>query len=442
MVGASANAAADPPEGEGLPRARLEMRASGTLHDDKISRGGQRIDTQGSALSRLGFEGAWLASTVPLGIAAHLHVERFGVKGDDPMGGRLDTVATALETSAGVLGRLPGSQMRWGAEGQLGYGFLRLPIAAVSNNAAVAGTSLMSVDMLAVTTHGPQLGARGWLHAGAGITVEGDVRALPYGLSARYADRSVRLWRASAGAGLLFGRFHAAGVSWTPRLGYELAATGASDEAAGLEIDQRQHIVGIGVRAGFLAPPAGAGATTTRRPVVAEKNLRTIHGVVRRSGPAAEGGGTAVAGVEVSVVDGPRLRTDAQGRFVLKDVAPGLVQLRLHRDGFLPAEEVVAVTADGDVNLEAVLRPTAANRIATISGVIRSESGAPVSARVRVLERDEDAQADKDGRFHLDLPAGRYTMVIEAPGFGRQERSVEISAGEQRIYNVDLKAVP
>jgi hypothetical protein len=297
--------------------------------------------------------------------------------------------------------------------------------------------SPLSVDVLSVTTHGPQLGARGWLLAGAGVTVEADVRALPLGLSARYADESIRLWKASAGAGLLFGRFEAAGVRWAGRLGYELAATGGDDDEGRIEIRQRQHVVGIGLRAGFLVPPSTATATTER---LLDRQIapRIIRGVVRRAGPAADGGGTPIAGVDVAVVNGPSTRTDAAGRFVLEGVTPGMAQLRLNLEGFAPGEEVVSVSSEG-VIIEALLRPAVVTRPATINGLIRSETGASLSAQVRVLERNQEARADKDGRFHLELPPGRYTLVIEAPGFGRQERTFEIGAGEQRIYNVDLK---
>ncbi|HEY0708885.1 MAG TPA: carboxypeptidase-like regulatory domain-containing protein [Polyangia bacterium] len=433
-------AADDAGAGASLPGARLDFRASGAMRDDLVSRNGQQIGTGGSALSGLSLAGAWLGPSFPVGFAAHLHLERFGVRAEDTSNGALDTAATALDGGLAVLGRLPGSNLSRGLEGQLGYGFVRMPVAAVHGEPNALFASPLSVQMLALTTHGPQLGARGWWRAGGTVTLEADLRALPVGLGARYADHPLRLWQASAGAGLLVGRFEAAGVRWAGRLGYELAASGAEGDDGRVEISQRRHVVGIGLRAGFLLPAPAVTVRVPDPPPPAAQPLQTIRGVVRRAGLPSEGGGLPIADVEIAVVNGPSTRTDAAGKFVLENVAPGLAQLRLLHRNFVTGEEVVSVGSETEVHVEALLRPTAANRIATISGVVRSETGDSLPARVRVLERDQDTSADSGGRFLLDLPPGRYTLVIEAPGYGRQERSFEIVAGEQRIYNVDLKA--
>jgi hypothetical protein len=73
-------------------------------------------------------------------------------------------------------------------------------------------------------------------------------------------------------------------------------------------------------------------------------------------------------------------------------------------------------------------------------GLVRSESGQPVEARVRLLEPSLTVDADARGHFRFEVPAGRYTLTIEAPGFVTQKKSVRAGAGEQNIYNVDLQA--
>jgi hypothetical protein len=73
---------------------------------------------------------------------------------------------------------------------------------------------------------------------------------------------------------------------------------------------------------------------------------------------------------------------------------------------------------------------------------VRGENGAPVPARVRVIELGLTSQADEGGHFRFDVPPGHYTLVIEAPGFVVQRKSVEAAAGEHNIYDVDLQRAP
>ena len=87
-----------------------------------------------------------------------------------------------------------------------------------------------------------------------------------------------------------------------------------------------------------------------------------------------------------------------------------------------------------------MLRPAQAPAPAVLTGIVRGDDGAPVPARVRLLEPGLSVDADAKGRFRFEVPAGRYTLTIEAPGFITQRKSVRAGAGEQNIYNVDLQA--
>jgi hypothetical protein len=100
---------------------------------------------------------------------------------------------------------------------------------------------------------------------------------------------------------------------------------------------------------------------------------------------------------------------------------------------------VLSVPAEGEVVVEILMRPALAARLAALSGVIRSEDGRPVPARIQVVELGISAQADALGRFRLELPSGRYTLAIEAPGLVPQHKTVTLIAGEHSIHNVDLQ---
>jgi hypothetical protein len=65
-----------------------------------------------------------------------------------------------------------------------------------------------------------------------------------------------------------------------------------------------------------------------------------------------------------------------------------------------------------------------------------------VAARVSVPELELVTQADARGRFRLEVPAGRYTVVIEAPGLAPQRKTITVGAGEHDIYNLDLQREP
>jgi hypothetical protein len=90
-----------------------------------------------------------------------------------------------------------------------------------------------------------------------------------------------------------------------------------------------------------------------------------------------------LAGVSVAAAGGAITDTDAEGRFHLDQLPPGLVELRFSRDGFEAQVEVVAVPSEGEVVLEIRMHALAAPRAAALIGQVRTEDGAPVEAQVR-----------------------------------------------------------
>jgi hypothetical protein len=142
----------------------------------------------------------------------------------------------------------------------------------------------------------------------------------------------------------------------------------------------------------------------------------------------------------VATVDGPATRTGADGGFTLAAVPAGLVRVNLSRADLVPSQEVVSVPPGGEVTVQITLRRAQAPAPAVLIGLVRGEDGQPVAAKVRLLEPSLSVDADQRGRFRFEVPAGRYTLTIESPGFITQRKSVRAGAGEQNIYNVDLQA--
>jgi hypothetical protein len=139
-------------------------------------------------------------------------------------------------------------------------------------------------------------------------------------------------------------------------------------------------------------------------------------------------------------VDGPTTKTGADGSFTLAEVPPGLIRVNLSRPDLVASQEVVSVPPGGEVSVQITLRLAQAPAPAVLIGLVRGEDGHPVEAKVRLLEPSLEVDADARGRFRFEVPAGRYTLTIEAPGFVTQKKSVRAGAGEQNIYNVDLQA--
>jgi hypothetical protein len=76
--------------------------------------------------------------------------------------------------------------------------------------------------------------------------------------------------------------------------------------------------------------------------------------------------------------------------------------------------------------------------LAVIAGVVRAE-GQPVAAHVSIPELGLDVAADARGGFRLEVPPGRYTLIIEAPGLLPQRQPIVAAASERHIYDVDLQ---
>jgi hypothetical protein len=71
-------------------------------------------------------------------------------------------------------------------------------------------------------------------------------------------------------------------------------------------------------------------------------------------------------------------------------------------------------------------------------GQVRTVRGKPVAALLKIPEAQINTRTASDGRFHVRVPGGRYTVVFEAPGFVRQSKTVEVADGDQAIFYVDL----
>lgn len=114
------------------------------------------------------------------------------------------------------------------------------------------------------------------------------------------------------------------------------------------------------------------------------------------------------------------VRTDADGRFELRNVAPGAPLIRAQHDAYIPSWIPLSDVRDDDLreNLEFQL-----GHDASIEGVVFDRAGAPLAGSIVVAMNQTlplpshgqpifVARSGKDGRFELpQLPSGTFTMI-------------------------------
>ncbi len=129
--------------------------------------------------------------------------------------------------------------------------------------------------------------------------------------------------------------------------------------------------------------------------------------------------------------------TDAHGRYLITDLAPGRYALALSAPAYQPAALPVTV-ADGDATTQdAELRSGA-----RVRGTARTTAGDAIpDARVMLLDSDGNvaglAQTGANGGYSFEnLPEGDYTVV--ASGYPPAASRLRVSSGEAQAHDVQL----
>ena len=151
-----------------------------------------------------------------------------------------------------------------------------------------------------------------------------------------------------------------------------------------------------------------------------------------------------VAGARISVLRGDRQfdgTTDEQGAFVIADQEPGPAVLRIEAQGAPPSEQ--------DIIIEPGMPPLALttgrpedDRHATgqIRGTVRTFDGTPIAATVVITPKKREIQCDDKGEFAVDLPKGRYRVLVRAPGYRPQRRTADVEPHGVAVLVIELTA--
>lgn len=158
---------------------------------------------------------------------------------------------------------------------------------------------------------------------------------------------------------------------------------------------------------------------------------------------AASGEPIGSATLSFSGFDGSLLAVDYKsGKFrswpIL--VGEGLIKVSATAPGFRPAEQTVPRGQAGEVKALAFkLQPTGAEASGELKGSLKDgRTGKPVRGELLLPSLSKKFRAEADGTFQATVKAGRYQVLLSAPGYATQKKEIEIRAGDVVILNVDL----
>jgi hypothetical protein len=120
----------------------------------------------------------------------------------------------------------------------------------------------------------------------------------------------------------------------------------------------------------------------------------------------------------------------------LGQLPAGKAQLRVEAERLEPQLLDIELRAQQPNVVRVQLK--AATMDGQVRGVVRSVDGSGLAATVRIEPLGTRLTADRDGAFQLDLPPGKYDVVIEAAGHLTQRRSIEVRADGVVVLNADL----
>jgi len=161
----------------------------------------------------------------------------------------------------------------------------------------------------------------------------------------------------------------------------------------------------------------------------------TVSGFVYATKPGDDADRTTrLAGVHVAI-GGIAADTGGDGSFKLENVPEGPHALGASLAGYAPAQTTVEVVAAQDKTVEVGL-----TRIAGVDGRVRNAAtGDPVEKAVVQVD-DKTATSGSDGTYSLDLPAGAYTLQVQAAGY--QARSASATVAEAMRTTLDIWILP
>ena len=148
--------------------------------------------------------------------------------------------------------------------------------------------------------------------------------------------------------------------------------------------------------------------------------------------------GAPIQGATVRLND-QQFKSDPSGQVLIEALKAGPISIAVKARGYLAVEEAVSVLAGQSSEAVLALVKTENKLPATVIGTVRNARGGdPIVASLFIPELKLKIRADAQGRFTFQVKGGIYKVIISAPGFYKQTKSVDVKEGDEAIFNVDL----
>ena len=136
--------------------------------------------------------------------------------------------------------------------------------------------------------------------------------------------------------------------------------------------------------------------------------------------------------------------TEADGRYAIEAVPPGVVKLIVTREGFDPGERTGQVDKGGILTLDVTLvsLPPEPPKPMALRGTVLDETEKPLVATVSVAAAGVATKSSATGEFSASLPSGEQVVEVSAPGYLTQARRISGNPGDALVMDFLLKPVP
>jgi hypothetical protein len=130
------------------------------------------------------------------------------------------------------------------------------------------------------------------------------------------------------------------------------------------------------------------------------------------------------------------LQPDDDGKYRASHVPLGRGKLSIRAPKRKTIEQPIDLKSRAPLKLQVRTEPVLPS--GQVRGLVRSYDGKAISAKVSVEPGGQQTRTDAQGFFQIDVPPGKYEVVIEAKGYALQRRSVEVEKDGVLILNADL----
>lgn len=124
--------------------------------------------------------------------------------------------------------------------------------------------------------------------------------------------------------------------------------------------------------------------------------------------------------------------------YILDEALPGKAKLKIEAELLRAHEQDVTIEA-GNAAQIAIQMKTQASIGSQLRGLVRAYSGEGVRASIKVSPGGQTAICSEKGEFEINLPPGKYEVIISADGYNEQRRKLSVGKEGVTVLNADLQ---